>query len=335
MKIFYGMIAAAFVFASCGQVSNPASDTVRDVHPWLVWEDGMSFETVCPVKDMIGSLSVLGDPPQAFIDECHRNGIEVYKCVQGKSSDMDTPEKRDSLYNMYMNCCKSGYDGIDFDYEGFDPSFRDTYCGFLTEAAARIHAAGKKVNHCVGFYQNMYDDSDAVMFYDPKVLDEVCDMIRIMCYDMYWAPGNNGEAAPSCFGPTSHYAWAKLAVRYWKERVSPDKLVMALPAYGNDYAVEPGLKGVQIYSSVPDSVKGDLPKPVWLYYERLYLYLYDHTDGKKHVFYASDERSTAALLELADEMGISRIGFWHFGSISDEMWSVVQKWCDKTDSTLP
>ena len=35
------------------------------------------------------------------------------------------------------------------------------------------------------------------------------------------------------------------------------------------------------------------------------MYLYDGTDGNRHLFYASDARSTEALLELADELGIS------------------------------
>ena len=113
---------------------------------------------------------------------------------------------------------------------------------------------------------------------------------------------------------------------FWMKHIPNDKLVMALPAYANDYAVTGGIKGRQIYQSVPDSVSGTLPSPVWLWYEKMNIYLYDGTDGNRHLFYASDAGSTEALLELADELMISKIGFWHFGSVDTGMWKVTEKW---------
>ena len=36
-----------------------------------------------------------------------------------------------------------------------------------------------------------------------------------------------------------------------------------------------------------------------------------------------------ALLELADELGISQIGFWHFNSVDPQMWDTAAKWQKK------
>ena len=80
---------------------------------------------------------------------------------------------------------------------------------------------------------------------------------------------------------------------------------------------------------VPDSINGILPSPTWLCYEKVNMYLYDGTDGNRHLFYASDARSTEALLELADELGISQIGFWHFNSVDPQMWDTTAKWQKK------
>ena len=49
----------------------------------------------------------------------------------------------------------------------------------------------------------------------------------------------------------------------------------------------------------------------------------------RSLFYASDARSTEALLELADELGISQIGFWHFNSVDPQMWDTAAKWQKK------
>lgn len=69
-------------------------------------------------------------------------------------------------------------------------------------------------------------------------------------------------------GPTSNYLWTREAMLFWMKHIPNDKLVMALPAYANDYAVTGGIKGRQIYQSVPDSINGILPSPIWLCYER-------------------------------------------------------------------
>ena len=148
------------------------------------------------------------------------------------------------------------------------------------------------------------------MFHDPAVLNTTCDLVRVMCYDMYFAPGIDKpelKHRDDCMGigPTSNYLWTREAMLFWMKHIPNDKLVMALPAYANDYAVTGGIKGRQIYQSVPDSINGILPSPIWLCYEKVNMYLYDGTDGNRHLFYASDARSTEALLELADELGIS------------------------------
>ena len=33
--------------------------------------------------------------------------------------------------------------------------------------------------------------------------------------------------------------------------------------------------------------------------------------------------------ELADELGISQIGFWHFNSVDPQMWDTAAKWQKK------
>lgn len=151
---------------------------------------------------------------------------------------------------------------------------------------------------------------------------------------MYFAPGIDKpelKHRDDCMGigPTSNYLWTKEAMLFWMKHIPNDKLVMALPAYANDYAVTGDIKGRQVYQSVPDSINGILPSPTWLCYEKVNMYLYDGTDGNRHLFYASDARSTEALLELADELGISQIGFWHFNSVDPQMWDTTAKWQKK------
>lgn len=331
IRSFVYLILVTFVVASCGKKQIETLQT-KQLHPWVVYGEGHSFADLEPVKDMIATISVFGNPSRDYIDKCHAAGIEVYHAVGGNEKTIDSPEKIAAVVESYVNgCMNNGYDGIDLDFEHLAPNVRATYSDFLQRASNALHAVGKKMSHCVGFYPALYVDENTHLFYDPMVLERTCDLVRVMCYDMYCAPCVGVKELADrddCqgVGPTSNYLWTRECMLYWKKRISTDKLVMALPAYGNDYKITVPVAGRQIYASVPDKVIGELPTPTWLCYEKVNMYLYDHEDGSRHLFYAADARSTEELLQLADELQMPQIGFWHFSSVSSEMWKVTRNW---------
>ena len=316
--LFYFLVFIQLVNISVASGQTPT----KKISPWYIYKEGSSFDDLAPYKKIISSVSVFGNPSKEFIDECHKNGILVYHGVSGKEKDIDTPEKIEAVANEYVNTCKlKGYDGIDLDYEQLEPKFQGTYSEFLRVVSSKLHHSGRKLSHCVGFYPSLSDDTIPHIFYDPKVVAETCDLVRVMCYDMYYAPNRaNG------IGPTSTYPWTRDAMNYWMKYVPRNKLVMGLPAYSNDYAMTLNGTGRQISSDVPDVDSSSLPSPTWLWYERINIYLYKAPDGDIHLFYASDAKSTKNLLELGDELGIHTIGFWHFGSVSPQMWLEVKEW---------
>ncbi|MDR1737961.1 MAG: hypothetical protein LBR66_03975 [Candidatus Symbiothrix sp.] len=335
-RCILALVSIIFLLSACRKSDDAAKNT-KQLHPWYVYDyhHGRGFADIAPVKDLLASISVFGNPPQSFIDECHQNNIEIYLAVSGNESNIDTSEKIQEITDKYVSDCNTkDYDGIDLDFEQLSPDFQATYTLFLTMAADKLHKAGKKLSHCVGYYPALHQDNQAKIFYDAKALAATCDLVRVMCYDMYYAPGVDNPSLTDrddCMGigATSTYPFTKEAMRYWLQRIPSEKLLMALPAYSNDYAVSDNIHGRQIYQSTPDSLKGVLPPPRWLWYEQVNLYHYDGLDGCKHLFYAADARSTEALLSLADELKINKIGFWHLSSIAPEMWEKVAAWKKK------
>ena len=127
------------------------------------------------MKEIISSISVFGNPPKSFIDECHQNHIEVYQAVGGNEETIDTPQKRKALVEKYVSDCNAnGYDGIDLDLEHLSPDIQDAYTEFLKLASKELHAVGKKLSHCVSFYPALYQDNETKMFHDPAVLNTTC-----------------------------------------------------------------------------------------------------------------------------------------------------------------
>lgn len=303
-----------------------AQTSLKKVSPWYIYKKGSSFNDIKPYSNIISSISVFGKPSKEFIRKCHKNGILVYHGVSGKEKDIDTPAKIEAVANGYVKSCKlNGYDGIDLDYEALSPKFQSTYTEFLKEVSAKLHHSGKKLSQCVGFYPSLLDDSVPKIFYDPKVIAETCDVVRVMCYDMHYAPNRKGGGV----GPTSTTPWTEDAMKFWVKYIPKDKLIMGLPAYSNDYTMTLQGKGRQIYADVPDHYSAPLPAPIWLWYEKVNIYLYNDQKGDMHLFYASDAKSTKSLLKLSDKLGIHKIGFWHFSSVSPKMWLKVKEWVNK------
>jgi len=309
-----------------------AQKAEKKISPWYIYNKNSSFEDLAPYKEMIGSISIFGNPPKTFIDACHQHGIEVYHAVGGNEETINTPAKIKEVAEQYLNdCLENGYDGIDLDFEHLDPKIQPQYSNFLQEVSKKLHGARKKLSHCVGYYKTLYEDETPIIFYDPEVIGKTCDLVRVMCYDLYFAPGRNVkelENRDDCqgIGPTSNYLFTKSAITFWLKYVSKEKLVMGLPAYSNDYTIDLTGGGKQVYAAVPDSVCGNLPKPIWQYLDKLNIYLYRATDGKPHLFYASDEKSTQSLMEIGDELHIYNIGFWHFSSVDPKTWNIVKEW---------
>jgi spore germination protein YaaH len=302
----------------------------KRIDTWLVLDEEKGVARIEQNADMLNSLSVFGDASKEFINRCHQLHIEVYQGVLGDASAVDTLAHRRATVDKYLQACQvHGYDGIDLDFEHLDPSLRGTYSEFLRLASSALHGMGKKLSICVGCYPNAEWNSPEKTFYDPKVVGETCDLIRVMCYDMYWAPGwadPKFKDHPDALGmgPTSTYLWARAGMAFWLRQVPREKLVMGLPAYSNDYALSPPGGGKQVYASKPQ-IQGETQR-AWLWYERLWMYLYMEKDAVPHIFYASDAESTKAHLETVDELNLPAIGFWHFSSVDEATWEAVRAW---------
>lgn len=310
-----------------------AQKAKKSVHTWYLYTEGKnSFKDIEPHKDIIKGLSIFGNPPKAFIDECHKNDIEVYLAVGGEEGTINTPEKRKKVTDSYVeSCLKHGYDGIDLDFEHLKSDVQADYTAFLKEASQKLRKIKKKLSHCVGFYPDQYENNTAGLFSKPEVVAATCDLVRVMCYDMYFAPGRfekNLLHRSDCqgIGPTASYPFVKNAMEFWAKYVPKKNLVMGMPAYSNDYSLINGEKGKQVYASVPENVNGSLPTPTWLWFEKVNLYEYKDANNHPHVFYASDAKSTASLLKLADDLKIPNVGFWHLGSADANMLQETKKW---------
>ena len=209
------LLLLAGLLLPAGFISGQARQkTRRQIAPWLVYREEKGFDRIEKNADILTSLSIFGEPPREFIGRCHKLNIEVYWGVSGNATAFDTSAHAQATLDKYLEACRSkGYDGIDLDFEHLDPVIQDKYSDFLRLVSSSLHRLSKKLSHCVGFYPGMELNPPRKIFYDPKVVGETCDMIRVMCYDMYWAPGRGDPKMADRpdtqgIGPTSSFPWA-------------------------------------------------------------------------------------------------------------------------------
>ena len=156
-------------------------------------------------------------------------------------------------------------------------------------------------------------------FYTPKIVGETCDMVRVMCYDMYSMSGKG-------VGPMSTQPWAKDAMKFWLKYVPRKKLIMGLPAYSGDFEMTFGGKRKWVYADRPVVPEGTEIERVWLPYEQVNTYRYLDKKGCIHFFFSSDYLSTRAHLETVERLDIPGIAFWHYEAVTPETWKVVRDW---------
>jgi spore germination protein YaaH len=274
--------------------------------------------------DIIASISVCGDAPHEFVAQCHKLDIATYKLVGGKAEAFDTAAHRQETIKKYIRLCQDvGYDGIDLDFEGLDGSFRDHYSAFLRATSRELHRVGKKLSICVSYMMSTRrttSETHMEDFYAPDVVGKTCDMVRVMCYDMYSLSGEG-------VGPISTQPWAKDAMKFWLQYVPRQRLIMGLPAYSGDFEMTLNGKKERLYRApTPVVPEGTDVKRVWLPYEQINMYKYLDGKARLHLFFASDVASTRAHLETADQLDVLGMAFWHYQAVTPEMWALVRQW---------
>jgi hypothetical protein len=322
--------AATSLSATAAAPQSKPSANQKVLSPWFLYRHRGDEQQLIANADLISSISVHArpEPDKAFFDKCRELKIEVYKLVGNHKPDaFDTPEHADATIQQYLEFCEMGYDGIDLDFESLDARYEQAYSDFMLKLSSQLHSRGKKLSICAGNYAAMYDEhSGQKPFHAPKVMAECCDMVRVMCYDMYYCYIPNMVA-----GPNTTYPWSRQAMQAWTKYIPPEKLLMGLPSYGNDYDMTVGGKGEQVSPGGPSENEiqpGSKIEKRWMWYEKVNLYRYTANDGHPHLRYATDAMSTNALLDVLDDLNLAGVSIWHYQMMTPEMWQTVRQWLD-------
>ncbi len=197
-----------------------------------------------------GPTTITADPnldeerAKDFLAAARRAGLPVVPSLfdateaGSMASLLADPDLRTAHIETILRFADEGrYAGVDLDYEQFAfaddrgswPTTRPAWVAFVTELAARLHAAGRTLTVSI---PPVYDDrrtpDSGYWVYDYGALARVVDRIRVMAYDY----------STSTAGPVAPLAWvARVVEGVTRAAGDTDKLVLGVPLYGYTWAV--------------------------------------------------------------------------------------------------
>lgn len=321
----------------------PAPDAVPDkrtTSAWLpYWNQDAAYRNALSHADQLHTVSPFwyqaisadrvdahpGAGERRVIDGLHRAGIKVVPTVMetmkpgALGAILKDGAARASHVRELVRIAKSrDYDGIDLDYETIAPTgdadhraVRTGYTALVTELCAALHELRKQ---CISTVTPQTAGTGRI--WDYAALGRVADRVRIMAYNLHWSGGTPG--------PLASVGWYDEILRRATPLIPRDKLEMALPAYGWDWAAAGGAKTRHVTWQEAEALRREAGAPYHL----------DPASGTPHFTYTDDEgvrrevwyqdgRGVAAHLPVLRRHGVRNTGLWALNFEDPAMWKAL------------
>ncbi len=217
-------------------------------------------------------------------------------------------KKKERLINDIINVLrKDSLDGINIDFEELKESKNETLVLFQKELYQRLHANGFLVTQDVEPFNDDYNLTE---------LSRYNDYICLMAYDQ------SSESTDP--GPICHQKWIEAAVDQAAQKIPPQKMILALAAFGYDWKLNDKEKPVsanpvtyQEALTLARSYQGEIDFDNNSY--NLH-FSYGDDRGEDHEVHFTDAATAFNSLRFAVEYGLSGVSLWRLGSEDSRIW---------------
>ncbi|MEN3005489.1 stalk domain-containing protein [Dehalobacterium formicoaceticum] len=206
-----------------------------------------------------------------------------------------------------------GFDGVNMDLEGIDPSQRDNYVNFISMLKEGL---GSRYTLSLSLPARTSDREWWYDGYDYQSLAKIADRIMIMAYDQHH---NGGEP-----GPVAGNDWVERVINYLLPQIPKEKFQLGLGIYGRDWP-ETGV-GKAIF--IQDARNLAAAKGVAIQKDQasgVSWFSYTDDSGIKHQVWFEDRESAQSKLELAKKYQLSGVALWRLGVIPPDIWEIFNK----------
>ncbi|MDQ3239005.1 MAG: glycosyl hydrolase family 18 protein [bacterium] len=279
---------------------------LRYVSP--VWyslsKSGVIVENVTTLKDEITSTATESG---ALIVPTIGNSFDRVRTHLLLSNRTQSQIEIDKLVSIAIS---KNYAGFDIDWEELAEEDGPLYSKFIEQLAQTLHKNKKIIT--VSLHARTGDPFEWVSAkaHDYKELNINVDMVRIMAYDFH-----NPTSEP---GPITPDGWLDRVIRYSKNNIDTDKLVISLPFYGYDWTK--GTPGVGVTYKEVEKLK-ELYNPQIKRDGPSGELNFEYTkNSQKHTVWFVDKFAVRYKIALSQKHGIYQFCFWRLGGEDPETW---------------
>ena len=251
------------------------------------------------------------------------NGVKILPMISTSAQHdafhalLDTAEERDRLVAAIVGLVTSkGYDGIQIDFEGLNPTDRALLTDFMRRLHERLAPLGKLTTMAVAAKARDVQTGWGGV-YDYAALAPHVDLVVLMAYDYHYQNGKE----PGAIAPVG---WVRSVAQFGAHEFGAAKTLLGMPLYGMDWNVAKGSPARTVrmadgpaLAARPGATSGYsvVDDANWVRY----------TDeaGEAHEGWYEDERSIAAKLRVMTDLGLAGFALWRIGQESPAAWAAI------------
>ncbi len=277
---------------------------------WIALKGSAGDIAVAPDARAEAIIASAKHPP-ALLPVVHNAENSVWNGAAADAVILD-PTARAKLIDHLATLAKAhGYGGYVFDLENLSPKAAAAYPAFLRQAKAAFNVQDRDV-----WLTAPIDDKDWPL----KKLQAAADVIVLMAYDEHYGTGDPG--------PPAGQDWFESHLASAMAGLEPAKTVLALGAYGYDWALasKGNPKGSAEAVTFNEATQTAVDSQSKVAMDQVSLnptYGYEDETGRKHSVWFLDAASMFNQIQVAD--GFRPLGYalWRLGSEDEGVWTIL------------
>ncbi|MCU5178950.1 MULTISPECIES: glycosyl hydrolase family 18 protein [Bacillus] len=273
--------------------------------------------------------TVQGEAPKEVLSYSQKNKIKIYAALSNFNNDINyfdenlahnvlsNSGKRTKLINQIYNIVvKYKYDGVNIDLENIKPEDRDLLTTFVKETSKKFHGSGHSV--MVSVPAKNEDDSENTWTwpFDYAQLGENVDFLQVMTYDEHgtWSQPGSTISKP----------WLEENLNYTTRVVDNKKIIMGIPAYGNDWDLSDKSNSKMLaWKDTNELIQKTNAKPRRDGASGSMVFTYTDKNNHKHEVWYEDETSIKQKTHYTITKNLAGVSVYAIGQENKQFWTAV------------
>jgi spore germination protein YaaH len=210
----------------------------------------------------------------------------------------------------------NNYDGAMLDLEAGLAGDRNAYTAFVTQLAAQLHAAGKRLVVDVSAKTADVQNNPRSTFFDYNALSAQADELFVMAWGIHWA-----TSAP---GAQDNLPWVQGVVNYISTLPRVNKYILGMQLYAMDWPAGGGSAhpaGAYEYAQAMALAASQGVTPAYDPTSDAFTFSYTDSSGVPHTVWFTNAQTEGDRITLAHNAGFGGVGVWRLGEEDQMLWN--------------